>query len=652
MISAVNTKTINVGKQGNTARAVRDTCRHYFKKIKGIAVFSVAGSEGYYPEYSLRLPKVFENITIGTDCDNACHARERVNYFYFSNEKLIAAYNKFQEEKWDKQNLKIETMQFYDRKNYVLFHEICKEINLLANWPIITPPFQIYFKSNLHESIGGYVFILNYKDNFKEMRRQIYFVIMSFKKRNMLNMKGIYLLVIVGGIPKNYEMRIVMQRFAFNELFNVIVIFEDKLGRFLLYNAPLAKNLPVKNCRRVEKPRILNVWLPNGSFVRNASLDFIAKVEDFKKCFVYMTAKVKVNTNIIYSLSEIIMKHIKFPFFDSSGPTNDHYYTRMYVDTGIASELNYGHVPLHISQYSWFIRLAEPYPRWASLTRVFGGYAWLCLSVSIFVSSAICWILVVITNIETYEGRPSFIQCLLKYWGIIFNIGVSMPKRMVIRWIFLSWIIYCMCINTIFQTYVTSYLTDPGRVRQIKNVEEVMKLNYNLIISQHDNIFFVFGDQIPHGVKYFPKEKDALLYTLKNVNSSIFLNENLLTKTYKELCGMNVTQKFYKLSGYESSYYDYVRFTNIYIAEKFSKVLQRFLQSGIANKVINDECDPKGVESVTLLSTSLRDEYVEMSLLHFQSMFFLYFFMNLFAILIFLCELIYHKLITKFSYRG
>jgi hypothetical protein len=75
-----------------------------------------------------------------------------------------------------------------------------------------------------------------------------------------------------------------------------------------------------------------------------------------------------------------------------------------------------------------------------------------------------------------------------------------------------------MCINTIFQTYVSSYIIDPGRVRQIENVAEVMKLNYNLIKTQSENIFFVFGDKIHHGVKYFPKEKDALLYTLKNVN--------------------------------------------------------------------------------------------------------------------------------------
>ena len=179
-----------------------------------------------------------------------------------------------------------------------------------------------------------------------------------------------------------------------------------------------------------------------------------------------------------------------------------------------------------------------------------------------------------------------------------------------------------------------------------------MKLNYNLITARFDNIFFVFGDKIQHSAKYFPEEKHALLFTLKNFNTSIFLNEKLLTKTYKELCGMNVTQKFYKLSGYESSSYDYLRFTNVYITEIFSKVLQRFLQSGISDKVFSDQCDPKGVESITLISTSLRDEYVNMSLFHFQSTFFLYFFMNSFAILIFLWELIYHKFVIRFSHRG
>ena len=117
-----------------------------------------------------------------------------------------------------------------------------------------------------------------------------------------------------------------------------------------------------------------------------------------------MTAKVKVNTNILYTLSEIIMKHIKFPFRHSLVPASDNYNTRMYVDSEIATEISYGYIPLPISQYSWFICLAEPYPRWASLTRIFDGYVWLCLSVSIFVSSLICWILVVITNIKTHEN--------------------------------------------------------------------------------------------------------------------------------------------------------------------------------------------------------------------------------------------------------
>ena len=70
-------------------------------------------------------------------------------------------------------------------------------------------------------------------------------------------------------------------------------------------------------------------------------------------------------------------------------------------------------------------------------------------------------------------------------------------------------------------TYVTSYITDTGGVRQIETAAEVMKLKYNFITIQEDNIFFVFGDNVPQGVKHFLKEKCTSVY-FKNGNSSIF----------------------------------------------------------------------------------------------------------------------------------
>jgi hypothetical protein len=46
---------LHLDQEENAARAVLDTCRHYFEPNNGIALISVSGSDGYYNSSNFRI---------------------------------------------------------------------------------------------------------------------------------------------------------------------------------------------------------------------------------------------------------------------------------------------------------------------------------------------------------------------------------------------------------------------------------------------------------------------------------------------------------------------------------------------------------------------------------------------------------------------
>ena len=137
--------------------------------------------------------------------------------------------------------------------------------------------------------------------------------------------------------------------------------------------------------------------------------------------------------------------------------------------------------PHVIDRAKWFVPCAQPYPRWSSLTRVFKPSLWLGL-LSAYVVVAYAMHLVVflrasLTTPETrnygYYGKS---KVFLNFWAIILSGSApgDPPHNFSLRSVFLAWVLYCWAVNNVYQTFLTSFLIDPGLQHQISTEEELL----------------------------------------------------------------------------------------------------------------------------------------------------------------------------------
>jgi hypothetical protein len=137
--------------------------------------------------------------------------------------------------------------------------------------------------------------------------------------------------------------------------------------------------------------------------------------------------------------------------------------------------------PYLIDEARWYVPCAQPYPRWMSLTRVFKGSLWLGFITAYVIVAFVMWQVVKISNnisqqpIEN-QAYTSLVKCLLNFWAVILEESASNnpPHVAVIRAVFLVWVLYCWAVNTVYQTYLTSFLIDPGLQHQISSEEEIL----------------------------------------------------------------------------------------------------------------------------------------------------------------------------------
>jgi hypothetical protein len=125
--------------------------------------------------------------------------------------------------------------------------------------------------------------------------------------------------------------------------------------------------------------------------------------------------------------------------------------------------------------FKWIVPCARPFPRWKSITRVYSMASWLLIFTSILLAALVLKCLAKCGDQEVPVYRR-LTGCLSCSWAVVLGVSVeSAPLSGHVRCLFILWIWYSLAINTLFQTYVTSYLIDPGLQKQMESVRDVLQ---------------------------------------------------------------------------------------------------------------------------------------------------------------------------------
>ncbi|PSN35250.1 Ionotropic receptor 671 [Blattella germanica] len=137
----------------------------------------------------------------------------------------------------------------------------------------------------------------------------------------------------------------------------------------------------------------------------------------------------------------------------------------------------------------WFVPCRQYNSRVESLSRVFDNYTWLIIVTSLLATAITTKYLALLHDTESVSFRY-FSTSLLSLWATVLGVGISdLPQTLNLRILFSIFLWYSIAINTIFLTYFTSFILDPGFKDRVHNFDQLLssgiKFGFDEVYDYH-----------------------------------------------------------------------------------------------------------------------------------------------------------------------
>ena len=304
-------------------------------------------------------------------------------------------------------------------------------------------------------------------------------------------------------------------------------------------------------------------------------------------------------------------------------------------------------------EWVWWVPCAKKVPRWKSISMVFLPETWIIMFTSTISAVVVIFGLVTCQPKERRVYR-TFANCASSVWATF--VGVStpyMPRRTATRMFLTSWIWYCLAINTIFQSFLTSFLIEPGLQRQMNSIEDIltskMKYGYNewfdIVVRDSADALskIILQDRMVCNEGNQPPCLDWVAYHNNfSVLCSKSLLDYLLTREYVDRNGKPLICQaggvFFPLN-----YVTYMEKWNP-LLNRFNDMITRILESGIGSSWYESSFHLQRVYAGVTGMKITTGEYSDISLEHAQGIFAVLVPGLLLSVVMFFMELSYHKI--------
>jgi hypothetical protein len=215
------------------------------------------------------------------------------------------------------------------------------------------------------------------------------------------------------------------------------------------------------------------------------------------------------------------------------------------------------------------------------------------------------------------------VKCLINFWSIILGESApnNPPEKPVIRVVFLIWVLYCLAINTVYQTYLTSFLVDPGLQHQISSDEEVINsgMDYGVPSAIAVVIPYVTNYRYRHLMQCDDHKACQNRIAFKRDFSYIYSTlsmEFIIAARYTDANGKHLICSFEEIILSQLITMPVPK--GYVLLDRFNSIILHLLQAGIIEQWFKD------IKYTTSLSSRvetelLSGEYIKLSLLHMQS---------------------------------
>jgi hypothetical protein len=241
------------------------------------------------------------------------------------------------------------------------------------------------------------------------------------------------------------------------------------------------------------------------------------------------------------------------------------------------------------------------------------------------------------------------VKCILTAWAAFLGAGVpEMPHTNTLRVLLLSWMVYSLATNTVFQAFFTSYEVDPGLHHQMDTIEELLQSPIIYAISPALKCYFT-DDMLKRLTPLILCEPISCLEKVATVyNTALFMGRVPLSY-HRE--GFLKKKDRHEVHPFRE---DSFQLHAVMMMQKGSpllllvnEIVTRIVEAGLPDYWLHAIIEETRMKAGILELESLKDSYIELNVSHLQGAFIFLFIGIGFSFIAFLAEISFRKLMLK-----
>ncbi|KAJ9584560.1 hypothetical protein L9F63_021099 [Diploptera punctata] len=295
----------------------------------------------------------------------------------------------------------------------------------------------------------------------------------------------------------------------------------------------------------------------------------------------------------------------------------------------------------------WYIPCPKQIHRFQKIVSIFNLSTWGVLLSTVLAVIFLMW------RLGTYCDKSSYYKslgsCFSSTWAVCLGVATpAQPVNTISRFLFIIWVYYCYVINTLFQTFFTTYLVDPGSYSVIESYNDICEKSFNYGYEFYvEKFFFDFNHSwLCDGREYIlckgHENSDCFVRVVRG-DDFAYLGLEFLGNYYVTTHLSRKTDVLCSLDGYFETLNIVMYVTRgSHFLNPINKVIRRIMESGIFSKFVNFKREEWKIQSIYNKNVDVENvdyKYFVFSLKHLQIAFFLLFGGQILSSIVFILEI-------------
>ncbi|PSN53423.1 Ionotropic receptor 745 [Blattella germanica] len=302
-------------------------------------------------------------------------------------------------------------------------------------------------------------------------------------------------------------------------------------------------------------------------------------------------------------------------------------------------------IPYFFTSLEWYVPCAKPNPTSGNILKVFTIPVWVVLILVLFLAAAVFYYLAK----NNKDSKVIFSDCLLSTWALLLSLSAeNLPVSTKFRIFLFLFISFSLTINTVFQSFFTSFLIDPGFEKPIESIQDINRKNipiarslmteYITLALSNNMLDKVTTQEVPCS-----DYDQCIQIALKYQNMTI-LAEKYKTEYVGSALGINVGtgKKYCSLDTVASGGISMYLAKGDPLVDVFNTLIQRCLEAGFLGKYWSEFTTLNALQNKNDQEES-SDSYVVLGVTHLKMCFSFLLLGNFLGLIVLLIECCYHK---------